>query len=95
MDKMVNETEGKSDISLICRKEMTVSGVVDVKAFDEQEVVADTVQGILLVKGNALSVDTLSTEKGILKITGRVDALIYNKKTGQAQKKPVLKRIFS
>lgn len=54
-----------------------VTGVREVISFDAAEIVLDTEQGILLIKGEDLHVTRLTVEKGEVEITGRVDGIIY------------------
>ena len=46
------------------RKTSLVTGVLDVLSFDLNEVLLETEQGMLMVKGNGLHVNRLSLEKG-------------------------------
>lgn len=64
------------------RKEANLSGVQDVKSFDEQEIILETELGVLLIRGNGLHIGRLTLEKGEIEISGRVDSLIYTEKKG-------------
>lgn len=64
-------------ISLNNRLSGSVTGVREVISFDAAEIVLDTEQGIMLVKGDDLHVTRLTVEKGEVEITGRVDGIIY------------------
>lgn len=64
-------------ISLNNRLAGNVTGVREVISFDAEEIVLDTEQGIMLVKGDDLHVTRLTVEKGEVEITGRVDGIIY------------------
>lgn len=59
------------------RKTSMVTGVLDVLSFDLNEVVLETEQGMLLVKGTDLHVNRLSVEKGEIDIAGNIDSIIY------------------
>lgn len=54
------------------------SGVLDVLSFDVSEILLETGQGMLLIKGTDLHVNRLSLEKGEVDIAGRIDALSYS-----------------
>ena len=54
------------------------SGVLDVLSFDVSEILLETEQGMLLIKGTDLHVNRLSLEKGEVDIAGRIDALSYS-----------------
>ena len=60
------------------RKTSTVTGVLDVLAFDLNEVLLETEQGMLMVKGKDLHVNRLSLEKGEVDLTGHIDSVAYS-----------------
>lgn len=60
------------------RKTSMVTGVLDVLAFDLNEVLLETEQGMLMLKGNDLHVNRLSLEKGEVDLTGHVDSIAYS-----------------
>ena len=72
-----------------------MTGIRDVKSFDEQELVLETEAGMLLIKGEGLHVGRLTLEKGELDIEGRIDSLTYSgTKGGQNPKGSVISRLF-
>lgn len=60
------------------RKAGSFSGVADVLSFDVAEILLETEQGMLLIKGNNLHVNRLSLEKGEVDVEGRIDSLAYS-----------------
>lgn len=60
------------------RKSSTVTGVLDVLSFDLNEILLETEQGMLLVKGNDLHVNRLSVEKGEVELSGNIDSASYS-----------------
>lgn len=75
------------------RKTSTVTGVLDVLSFDLNEVLLETEQGMLTVKGKDLHVNRLTLEKGEVDLAGHVDSVVYTsvkqnvkKKDGMIQK---------
>lgn len=78
------------------RKKGTLTGVTDVKAFDEKEIFLETNAGRVTVKGADLTLTRLNLEKGEADISGNVDSIVYTKDgTTQAQKgKNMLARLF-
>ena len=52
------------------RKTSMVTGVLDVLSFDLNEILLETEQGMLLVKGTDLHVNRLSVEKGEVDLSG-------------------------
>ncbi len=59
------------------RSNLSVTGVVDVISFDEENIVADTEMGVLILKGNALHINKLNLDKGELEIDGEITNLSY------------------
>ena len=67
------------------RKNGSFTGVLDVLSFDLNEILLETEQGMLHIKGKDLHVNRLDLEKGEVDIDGQVDALNYSQvpKTGR------------
>lgn len=79
---MEKEERGKLSVLPHCltldeRKKLSVSGVEEVVNFDEGQVSVQTVQGLLLVRGENLRVDKLEKSTGELTISGLVTDLAY------------------
>lgn len=60
------------------RRTILLTGVNDVLSFDANEVLLETVQGILMIRGDELHVSRLSLEKGEVDVDGRVDSMTYS-----------------
>ena len=60
------------------RKTSMVTGVLDVLAFDLNEILLETEQGMLMVKGKDLHVNRLSLEKGEVDLSGQIDSVAYS-----------------
>ena len=60
------------------RKNGNISGVVDVLSFDLNEIMLETEQGMLTIKGNDLHVNRLTLDKGEVDIEGKIDSLVYS-----------------
>ena len=70
------KTTGHS-LTLCDREKLTLTGVTDVDAFNEEEITVITDFGELTVKGELLHVEALDLECGSMQITGKVTALLY------------------
>ncbi len=70
--------KGNHKITLSSRKSAIITGVNDVLSFDANEVLLETEQGILMIRGDELHVNRLTLEKGEVDIDGRVDSLTYS-----------------
>ena len=70
-------TEREQTLTLKNRRQLTLSGITDVKRFDDTGAVFDTVCGQLCVKGENLRVDVMDVEAGNVILKGTVHALGY------------------
>ena len=68
------------------RKSGTLTGITDVIAFDEAEVILETDMGMLSIKGEGLHVKRLDLEKGEVDLNGRMDSFFYSEQKGFAAK---------
>ena len=60
------------------RRTGTITGVADVISFDITEVLLETEQGMLMIKGADLHVNRLTLEKGEIEIDGKIDSMTYS-----------------
>lgn len=60
------------------RKFAAITGVTDVLSFDLAEILLETQQGMLLIKGTDLHVKKLSLDKGEVDIEGKIDSFTYS-----------------
>lgn len=65
-------------VLLTNRKGGVLNGVIDVLSFDVGEILLETEQGMLMIKGNDLHVTRLTLEKGEIDLEGRIDSLAYS-----------------
>ena len=76
---MEENRAGKSHkIILGNRSNGSITGVLDVISFDITEVLLETEQGMLNIKGKDLHVNRLNLEKGEVDVEGTIDALSYS-----------------
>ncbi len=68
------------------RKTSMVTGVLDVLAFDLNEILLETEQGMLMVKGKDLHVNRLTLEKGEVDLAGHIDSVAYSDVQQQSKK---------
>jgi len=64
-------------LNLTERKRLSLTGVEDVEAFDEETVVLSTSGGALTIRGSSLKINKLSLDGGELLVEGRIDSLEY------------------
>lgn len=73
-----------------------MTGVKDVVAFDEGEIILITSEGMLTVKGTDLHVTRLDLDRQEVDIAGQIDSLVYSQGTVLKSKggEGMLKRLF-
>ncbi|MBQ5814168.1 MAG: sporulation protein YabP [Clostridia bacterium] len=71
------KNEATGNLILEGRERLSISGVEDVISFDENEILAETVLGTLVTRGEELHVERLSLDTGELIINGRLDSFEY------------------
>lgn len=82
-------------LMLTGRKTCALSGVNDVLSFDVNEILLETEQGMLMIKGTELHVSRLSLDKGEVDIDGRIDSFTYSESAGYGAKgESLLSRLF-
>lgn len=73
----------------------SLTGIRDVVAFDENQVILDTDMGLLTIKGRELHVSRLTLEKGEVDVDGTMDSMVYS--SNEAYRKSgenLLRRLF-
>ena len=76
---MVEERQAPRQHKVILNDRSGVlNGIKDILAFDVSEILLETEQGMLMIKGNDLHVKRLTLEKGEIDISGRIDSLLYS-----------------
>ena len=82
-------------ISLNNRLAGSMTGVREVISFDGGEIILDTEQGIMIVKGEDLHVTRLTLDKGEVEISGRIDGILYTENEDKKKEKgSFLARLF-
>ncbi len=78
-DKTANNRNHKVNMS--GRKNISLTGIVDVISFDASEVLLESTLGDMVIKGDELHITGINLEKGETDIEGRIDGIIYNDPT--------------
>lgn len=78
------------------RRTCGITGVNDVLSFDVHEILLETEQGMLMIKGQELHVSRLMLDKGEVDIDGRIDSFTYSDVAGSVSGKPqsLFSRLF-
>jgi len=69
--------EAPHRLTLDARRRLSMTGVVEVESFDEEQVVLATTKGQLVIRGRGLHLQQLSLEGGQVTVDGDVDMLEY------------------
>lgn len=82
-------------VTMLNRRTCTINGVKDVLSFDIHEILLETEQGMLMIKGDDLHVNRLSLDKGEVDIDGKIDSFTYSDvATTGAKSESLLSRLF-
>jgi len=81
-----NKLTKSHKVSVTNRKSGNFTGVLDVISFDISEILLETEQGMLNVKGKDLHVNRLNLEKGEVDIEGLIEVLSYSQVPTSAKK---------
>ena len=72
-----------------------LTGVSDVLSFDENEIILETDQVMLMMKGKELHVSRLMLDKGEVDIDGRIDSVTYSEQGSRTERtESLLGRLF-
>lgn len=95
MEDLNSGAKRQHKLMLTGRKNCALSGVNDVLSFDVNEILLETEQGMLMIKGAELHVSRLSLDKGEVDIDGRIDSFTYSEGAGYGAKgESLLSRLF-
>lgn len=59
------------------RQFLSLTGVSKVQSFDPKEIILETIQGVMSIKGEKLGIKHLDLKAGEVEIEGQIDALVY------------------
>ncbi len=69
-------------VTMTNRRNCTLTGVNDVLSFDIHEVLLETEQGMLMIRGDDLHVSRLTLDKGEVDVDGKIDSFTYSDVSG-------------
>ena len=95
MEDLTNVNKRAHKLILNNRRSCNLTGVNDVLSFDEHEIIFETEQGMLMIKGMELHVNRLTLDKGEVDIDGRIDSFTYSEQSSMSAKgESLLSRLF-
>lgn len=82
-------------VTMTNRRTCTINGVNDVLSFDIHEILLETEQGMLMIKGSDLHVSRLTLDKGEVDVDGKIDSFTYSDVVAGGHKnESLLARLF-
>ncbi len=91
----INSSARMHKVTMTNRKSCAVNGVNDVLSFDEHEILLETSQGMLMIKGEDLHVSRLTLDKGEVDVDGKIDSFTYSDvSAGGKKNESLLSRLF-
>ena len=92
----LNTHSGTHKMIMVGRKTCTLSGVKDVLSFDIHEILLETEQGMLMIRGEDLHVNRLMLEQGEIDVDGRIDSFTYSdaSESGSKKAQSFISRLF-
>ena len=95
MEELTNVNKRTHKLILNNRRTCNLTGINDVLSFDENEIILETEQGMLMIKGNELHVNRLMLDKGEVDVDGRIDSFTYSEQSKMAARgESLLARLF-
>ena len=95
MEELNSGNKRQHKMSMINRKSCSLTGIVDVIAFDENEVILETEMGLLMLKGQGIHVKRLTLEQGEVELEGKMDSFLYTEqKSLGAKSESFLQKLF-
>lgn len=77
------------------RNSLSITGVTEVLSFDVKEILLETTEGMLMIRGSEMHVTKLTVEKGEVAIEGRIDSFTYSESVSRRQENQnFLSRLF-
>ena len=95
MEKQDSLTSYSHGISLVERKNLSITGVKKIENFDTEQFLIETSMGFILVKGNDLELIRLDTVQGNVTIRGIVNGINYlEENTKKNKESSLFNRLF-
>ena len=94
MEDLISSTR-MHKVTMTNRRSCVINGVNDVLSFDEHEILLETEQGMLMIKGDDLHVNRLTLDKGEVDVDGKMDSFTYSDVSAVGKKnESLLSKLF-
>ncbi|MGE5483341.1 MAG: sporulation protein YabP [Bacteroidota bacterium] len=84
----------RHQIVLRNRESLAIEGVTNVESFDDEEIILETVEGLLVIRGEGLHIKEFNVEKATLTMDGLVRSMEYANQPGQEKARGFFSRLF-
>ena len=93
---LAKQQPGRHRLVIDNRERLEITGVLNVDSFDDQEIVLETEQGLLAMRGEDLHIKHLNLEQGELHIEGYLLELAYSEERSRRKdrSKNFFERLF-
>ncbi|AEE90385.1 Sporulation protein YabP [Tepidanaerobacter acetatoxydans Re1] len=89
------EENTRHKIVLTNRESLDVDGVINVEKFTDEDIMLETDQGMLNIKGEKMYMKQLNLDAGVIAIEGLVKSMTYHEGSTSGQKeKSLLSRLL-
>ena len=86
--------ENKGNLFLENRRKLSLTGILEVIAFDEEKILLNTKLGALTIKGSNLKMNKLDVQNGDVVIIGDMYSFVYSEKGIKKEKDSLIGRLF-
>ena len=87
MEEIQKELE--HDVVITSRKRLHMTGIKDVVAFDEGQIMAQNDGADISIEGQNLKIEKFDSSSGELAVNGKIDGVLYYAPTPQKKKRPL------
>lgn len=81
------------EVKLLNRESLMLTGIKKIDNFDNSEFILNSVMGVIQVKGTNLEVVLLDTDKGDVKIKGKIHSIVYSD-SKKSNKESIITKLF-
>ncbi len=78
------------DVVISSRKRLHMTGIKDVVAFDEGQIMAQNESSDISIEGENLKIEKFDSSSGELAVNGKIDGVLYYASTPQKKKRSIV-----
>ena len=91
---MEKDNISNHNISILERKNISLTGIKKINSFDDCEFFVDSIMGAMLIKGENLELIKLDTFQGNLSIKGKINSISYLDDNKKIKTDNIMSRLF-